>query len=57
MAARKPCPAGNFFGKNFPRAVGKLGDENRLVKDDSSPQLPNAPLLRESRYRSCDGIL
>ncbi|EIE20132.1 hypothetical protein COCSUDRAFT_67498 [Coccomyxa subellipsoidea C-169] len=45
MAARKPCSTGNFFGKSFPRAIGKLGDENKLVKTDDSPQLPNAPLL------------
>ena len=52
MAARKECSTGSFFGKSFPRAIGKLGDENKLLKTDDGPQLPNVPLLRRSPCRS-----
>ena len=65
MAARKECTTGNFFGKSFPRAIGRLGDENKLVMTDDGPQLPNAPLLRRFPLKShvtfglnlCEGCL
>ena len=47
LPARKaPCNPSSFFGKNYPRAVGKLDDENQLIKGLDA-RLPNVPLLRE----------
>ncbi|CAK0782411.1 hypothetical protein CVIRNUC_005674 [Coccomyxa viridis] len=45
LPARKaPCNPSSFFGKNYPRAVGKLDDENQLIKGLDA-RLPNVPLL------------
>ncbi len=48
LPARRPLKAENFFGKSYPRAIGTLGDENKLIKASDAPQLPNAPFLRET---------
>ena len=49
LPARKaPCNPSSFFGKHYPRAVGKLDDENQLVKGLDA-RLPNVPLLREGQ--------
>ena len=47
MPSRKPLPAQNFFGKSYPRAIGALTGDDKLVVGDNRPQLPNAPFLSE----------
>lgn len=45
-AKKTPCNPGIFFGKSYPRALGKLDDDQRLIKAPDAV-LPNKPLLRE----------
>ena len=45
-AKKTPCNPGSFFGRSYPRALGKLDDEHRLIKAPDAV-LPNKPLLRE----------
>ena len=50
LPARKmPCNPGNFFGKNYPRALGKLDEESRLIRGPDA-EMPNKPFLREFSY-------
>ena len=50
LPARKtPCNPGRFFGKSYPRALGKLDEESRLIKGNNA-ELPNKPFLREFSY-------
>ena len=47
LPARKtPCNPGSFFGKSYPRALGKLDEDSRLIKG-SNAEMPNKPFLRE----------
>jgi hypothetical protein len=43
---QKTSSADRFFGKSYPRAVGKLDEDYKLIKSDDRPQLPNAALIR-----------
>ena len=45
-AKRAPCNPGSFFGKSYPRAVGKIDEEKRLIRGVNA-ELPNKPFLRE----------
>ena len=47
VPSRKPLPAQSFFGKSYPRAIGALTDDDKLMVGNSRPQLPNAPFLSE----------
>lgn len=47
LPARKtPCDPGSFFGKSYPRALGKLDEDSRLIKGPNT-EMPNKPFLRE----------
>ena len=47
LPARKtPCNPGDFFGKSYPRSLGKLDEDSRLIKG-SNAEMPNKPFLRE----------
>lgn len=46
-AKKTPCNPGSFFGRSYPRALGKLDEDNHLIKG-LDVQLPNKPFLRES---------
>lgn len=48
-ARRTPCNPGSFFGKNYPRALGKLDEDSRLIKSPDA-EMPNKPFLREISY-------
>jgi hypothetical protein len=43
---RAPCKPGIFFGKSYPRALGKVDNDHRLIRAPDAV-LPNNPLLRE----------
>ncbi|CAL5228720.1 g11903 [Coccomyxa viridis] len=46
LPARKtPCDPGSFFGKSYPRALGKLDEDSRLIKGPNT-EMPNKPFLQ-----------
>ncbi len=50
LPARKtPCNPGSFFGKSYPRALGKLDEDSRLIKGPNA-EMPNKPFLRKFSY-------
>ena len=48
-ARRTPCNPSSFFGKNYPRALGKLDEDSRLIKGPDA-EMPNRPFLRKAPY-------
>ena len=48
-ARNAPCNPGSFFGKSYPRALGKLDEESRLIRGPNA-EMPNKPFLRKCFY-------
>ncbi len=46
----RTCSADKFFGKSYPRSVGRLDEELKLVRSEDGPKLPNAALIRENIF-------
>ncbi len=48
--------ADRFFGKSYPRAVGRLDEDEKLVRSEDGPQLPNAALISKGCVQSSSNL-